>query len=336
MTARKRVAFTGVVVLLGPALALGSAELLLRLSGRQPWRYLGVQSREPVMHDPDPQLGWLPRPGRHRVPAYSPEGQDIDFTLLADGARATGSPARNGPAAVAFVGCSLTQGWAISDEETFAWRIQERFPSLRVANYGTGAYGTYQSLLVMERLLARPDPPRLVLYGFMEEHESRNVAHPIWLRTLDLYSKGGMIATPYCTLDDSGHLVRHPPVQHPQWPLRTSLASVSLLEQRYADVAGAARAAQARPVTEQLLLEMDRLARSRGVQFGVILLRASPAAKAHYVGFLQRHRIDFVDCAVPLGRGMQVPGEGHPNGQANAVWAACIADHLRDTFGLAG
>jgi hypothetical protein len=74
---------------------------------------------------------------------------------------------------------------------------------------------------------------------------------------------------------------------------------------------------------------MDCLARSHGVQFGVIVLRASPLAKAHYSAFLKQHHIDYVDCAFPLPRGMQVPGEGHPNGEANQLWATCIEGTIR-------
>src|SRR5262245_25799025 len=175
MMARRRLVFGGVAVLLALGLALASAELLLRLTDHQPWRYLGVKPGEPTMHDADPELGWIPRPGQYEVPAYAPAGKDFSFTILADGTRVTGSPAARDAPAVAFVGCSLTQGWSIGDDETFAWRLHQPFPPLHVLNYGVGAYGTYQSLLVMERILARPNPPRLVLYGFMEEHESRNV-----------------------------------------------------------------------------------------------------------------------------------------------------------------
>ena len=38
-----------------------------------------------------------------------------------------------------------TQGWAIDDNETYPWKLQKRYPSLNVLNYGTGGYGSYQS-----------------------------------------------------------------------------------------------------------------------------------------------------------------------------------------------
>src|SRR5262249_12408647 len=57
-----------------------------------------------------------------------------------------------------FIGCSFTQGWAISDQETFPWGVQEHFPAARVLNAGTAGYGTYQSLLG----LSEPSPRRSI------------------------------------------------------------------------------------------------------------------------------------------------------------------------------
>jgi hypothetical protein len=334
MTAPKRLALTGLLVVIGLTAALGSAELALRLMGRQPFRYLGVQSREPTMYDTDPEFGWIPKPGAYVVPAYSQGAPDIPFTLLEDGTRATSRDNPRGKDGVAFVGCSLTLGWAIADDETFAWRLQERFPSVHVLNYGRGAYGTYQSLQTMERMLDAPDPPRLVLYGFMEEHESRNVAAAEWLLALDLFSKKGMVSTPYCTLDSHGELVRQAPIHYPHFPLRSVSALAAFVEERYATLSGAARGAQARPVTEQLMIEMNRLAQRHGVRFAVVLLHASPPAAKHYREFLKAHDIDVVDCTFPIRSDMQVAGEGHPNGIANARWAHCMEGFIGDAIGV--
>jgi len=334
MTAPKRLALTGLLVFIGLAVALASAELVLRALGRQPFRYLGVQSHEPTMYDTDPQFGWVPKPGAYIVPAYTKGAHDIPFTLLEDGTRATSRDNQHGKDGVAFVGCSLTLGWAIADDETFAWRLQERFPAVHVLNYGRGAYGTYQSLQTMQRVLDAPDPPRLVLYGFMEEHESRNVAAAEWLLALDLFSKKGMVSTPYCTLDEHDALVRHEPTHYPHFPLRSVSALAAFLEERYATLSGAARRAQARPVTEQLMLEMNRVAQQHGVRFAVVLLHASRPAAAHYREFLQAHGVDVVDCTFPIRSDMQVAGEGHPNGIANGRWAQCMEGFIGAAMGV--
>jgi hypothetical protein len=246
------------------------------------------------------------------------------MTLRADGTRTTGGDG-NGHTELLFVGCSFTQGWAISDDETFTWRLQQQFPAFEVINGGVGAYGTYQSLLVMERWLARPDPPAMVFYGLMEEHEPRNVAAPEWLMLLAAASKGGIVATPYCTLGPDGALVRHPTEAYSHWPLREYSALITFLERSYFEFAARKRTPQQRAVTERLLLEMQNLAQQHGSRFCVVLLHFSPAAKAHYVEFFEQHGIDYLDCAFPIDNDMHVRGDAHPNGKMNARYADCIA-----------
>jgi hypothetical protein len=324
--AQRRGRFIAVAVVIGCVLAAGAVELLLRVAGYRP-SHLCADGDEPVVYEADAQLGWRSKPGRYAVPAYAPGAPPTDMTILPDGARATGG-GENGTPSLLFLGCSFTQGVALSDAETFAWRVQQRYPAWRVRNLGTGAYSTYQSLLMLERVLAEPDPPRLVFYGFIEPHEIRNVGHPLWMYMLTLCSRRGMVYTPYCTLDDDGKLVRHPPEAHATWPLREHLAAVAFLQERYTDFTAGDRPAQARRVTEELLLEMDRVAKQHGVRLCVVLLYFAPDVRAHYAEFLARHGVDFVDCVYPLTRDMVVPHEGHPNGAMNARWADCIAGKI--------
>lgn len=135
-----------------------------------------------------------------------------EVTILADHSRTTG-PRHDAAAAsrVDIVGCSVTNGYGLSDADTFAWKIQQTHPELEVVNFGTAAYGTFQSLLRMERSLDERPPPRLVLYGFITQHEARNVATYDWLRGLAQTSSRGHVAPPYVTLGAGDTLARHPP-----------------------------------------------------------------------------------------------------------------------------
>jgi hypothetical protein len=313
-------------MLFGVAVSVAAAELLLRAGGLTPWRRLNVLTNERGLLEPDARLGWRPAPGRHVIAPYSRGAPDIRMTILPDGARASGvDPAADGRDALLLVGCSFTQGWAISDEETFAWHLQRQFPGLRVVNRGVGGYGTYQALMVMERALDAPDPPTMVVYGLMEEHELRNVAAVPWLLLLAMASKYGVVAVPYCTLDAAGRLVRHDPEHYPAWPLHEWSALIAVLERWVFERVAADRVPQQRAVTEQLLLEMHRVAERRGSRFGVVLLHVSPQAKAHYETFLAAHDIDVVDCAFPIDETTHVRGDAHPNGVMHERYANCIA-----------
>ncbi len=317
----------GLALALGLALAVGASEGLLRLLGLQPWRYKSRDVMEPTMHEPDPILGWRNKQGSYIVPPYHPTGEPVQVTFLERGRRRTARLARQTKRApIVLVGGSFTQGWAINDDETFAWKLQERWPEQEVLNYGTGGFGTYQSLLVLERELSQLASADLVLYGFMHGHEARNVAPGYWLRHLASYSRRGHVDVPYATLDASGRLIRHPAERYPSTPFRESSALLTLLESSYMKSRTRGRFSSRRAVTEALLLQMHRACRNYGARFVVVLLQVDEPTKEHYVDVLADRGVPFIDCALELSDEMTVPNEGHPNGRANDRWAACIRD----------
>jgi hypothetical protein len=308
---------------------LAGAEILLRASDREPWRPLFIDPAQPVIYQPDPVLGWRHKAGDYRFPAFSPLGRGARMRFLADASRSTGTPPDVDGGAIAIVGGSFTEGFAIDDHETFAWKLQEKFPSLRVKNYGHGGYGTYQSLLILEEVLSQRPPPVMALYGFYEGHEIRNVASVDWLEMLSKTARRHRtIAVPYASLGDDGAIVRHRATSYPVWPLREQSAAIAFLQRGYASLRARERIAQRAAVTEQLLLEMQRASEAGGADFVVAFLYASAENRARYSGFLDQHGVAFADCAQPLLPAFQVPADGHPNEKLNAIWANCIADAI--------
>jgi hypothetical protein len=307
------------------------AEIVLRAAGHGPWQVSTLDAREPVMNQPDPVRGWRNRPGRYVIPPYTAGGRETEIHILPDGSRATGAGEPDGRRVLVLVGGSYTRGNGLSDEQTSAWKLQARFPELRVQNHGTGGYGTYQSLLALEEILPRSDVA-FVLYGFIDHHEVRNVAPPGWIDLLSRFSRRRQVRVPYCTLDARGELVRHPPASYPAWPLRRWLATVAFAERAVAYAGGSERAAQGRAVTERLLVEMEARSRRHGSGFAVVLLSVGPDAKAHYPTFLARSGIRVADCARPVTAAYQVPGEGHPNDRLTTIWSRCIERELGDVL----
>jgi hypothetical protein len=279
------------------------------------------------MHEPDPVLGWKNKPGSYVVPPYQPSGQAVHVTFLDDGRRRTrANSTMTGGEKLVLVGDSYTQGWAINDEETYAWKLQERIPSLQVLNFGTGAYGSYQSLLLLEQVLPVLTRATLVLYGFNEFHESRNVADASWLKSLSYYSRRGHVALPFGTRAPGTGLVRHPPETYVSLPLRESSALIALVEDAYMKIKTWGRMSEKRAVTEQMLLQMNNVSMHAGARLIVVLLVVEN--RQSYVDFLGKNGIKYVDCDVAFTDAMKVPGEGHPNGRMNTLWADCIAQAL--------
>jgi len=218
------------LLLLG-VFVLGALEMFLRLRGRAGWHVPGIPSNEPTVVEYDPSLGWRNKPGAYVYPGYTPDAADITVTIWPDGSRATGDREEASLERVVLLGDSFTFGWAVSDAETYAWRLHDRFSSIEFRNHGVGGYGTYQSLLVLRDLLARPTPPpRLVIYGFADWQAARNVGLAAWLRILALASRGGPVYVPYCTLGHDGTLQPHPPERYRPWPFAEHSFVVAALE----------------------------------------------------------------------------------------------------------
>ncbi len=325
--------FASVTAGVSIAAVLLGAEVLLRLNGFEPFRPHAVDADEPAIFEPHPTLGWVHRPGEHLFPPFSPGAEEVRMRFLADGSRATGHAAPAGRPSLVLVGGSFTEGFAVNDEDTFAWKLQARFPELAVRNFGTGGYGTHQSLLVLERLLEEDPPPRRVVYGYYAEHEIRNVAAPDWLEALTRFSRRhDDVAVPYASLEGD-RLLRHPPGRYPLWPLGDRTATVAFFQDRWADLTGAARVPQRRQVTERLIRLMHRRCEERGTEFLVVFLLANAPTRTAYGKALDAAGVPWADCYRRLAPSLRVPGDGHPNGKLHGMWSRCIATALERASG---
>jgi hypothetical protein len=336
LTHRKRIAFVAGTIICALAVGLVLTEGMLRLCGIRPWQHPNDPVRQ-KMYQPDPELGWTIKQDRFEIRAFAEGQPDILFTNWSDGRRATA--AAEGPPGrpvIVTIGCSFTQGFAISDSETCAWRLQQRFPSVEVRNYGTGGYATYQSLLTLERALRNGLRPRLVLYGFIQEHEDRNVAPQGWLKHVAQNSRRASIGIPYCTIDGSDRLVRHAPEGILTLPLRESLATVAFAADNIMKLKTRSRYSQRRRVTELLLLEMQELCRTHGAELRVAMFQSSPKVRKEYTSFCREQGIEFVECDVPLTQEYRVLGDGHPNGEMNRLYAETIAESLGELIDQIG
>jgi len=84
----RRWIFAACASLVGLALGLSAAELVVRAQGYEPWTYGGRQN-EVLLHEPDPVLVWRSKPGSYVVPSYVEHGDDTTVTMLENGSRIT-------------------------------------------------------------------------------------------------------------------------------------------------------------------------------------------------------------------------------------------------------
>lgn len=331
---QKKIFWGPILVLVSLSASLLAVEGALRAMGYLPWRNRDI-NHETTMHEPDATLGWKNKEGHYVVRPSETSNSPIEVTFLEHGRRRTGKEQDDKKDAreMVIVGCSLTQGWAISDSDTFAWKLQQRYPAMDVLNYGTGGYGTYQSLLALERELEKLASPTIVLYGFMPDHDVRNVAEASYLASLLSAAKRGHVYTPFASLDEESRLVRNPPTKYLTLPGREMSAIVTLAERSIMKFLTKKRSSQRKMITEKIIAEMDNTVKKYGAQLYVVILSAKEAQSINYKYFFRNNDIKFIDCS--FGKGlrdwpdeMRVPEDGHPSGKLTTKWAQCISDYL--------
>jgi hypothetical protein len=330
--------FAGATAILALLVTVLAGEFLLRAVGYSPWQTFDAAlaaADEPVIHAPDAELGWINKPGRYQMPAYGPAaatGARIKTTIWANGARATAEQPRSRASRVVFCGGSFTQGFAIPDAATFAYRLQQRMPEREIVNMGTAGYGTYQCLLLLRRYLADTGHADAVVYGFYDHHEGRNVAAAHWLRSMAMTARRGLINLPYCDIENEQLSCGRAADGYPSWPGRSHSALVTFLQDRWAESRAYERYGRRAEVTFQLLREIRDLTESQGGAFLTVVLQAEPESRDGLLARWRGEGAPFVDCTHEgFGRpAWSVPVDGHPNGRLNAAWADCIEAPLRE------
>lgn len=329
------------------------AEAAARLLGFAPVSHLAnsnLSGREYNWAAEDARAGWMNRVGVFR----SREAGAVPMTFWSDGRRATRpNPEKSGSTAlIILAGCSITQGYGIADSETMGWRLQEHNPSLDVENYGTGGYGTYQTLLRLEEVLAERTAsaqPALVVYNYFSWHVLRDIAPFEWvLKFRD--RQGAYFAPPSVTIAE-GSLVEHPLIRFAMWPLEDELALVAMAKRAYLHILFMGREDDFVAAGKLVLARLKDVVRRHGAQLLIVSLdpglldKSSPellvwhnllqltAEKAPEMRrFIETEIADgkqthFLDCSggTTLFRPeFRVGGVGHPNGEANRRWANCL------------
>ncbi|MBZ5606805.1 MAG: hypothetical protein LAP38_00995 [Acidobacteriia bacterium] len=305
---------TAVVSLLG-------AEGMLYLLGYPSWRgqQLSVSSDQ---YETDPELGWKSHAGIFDLTGPLRK-ESFRYTNWSQGRRATSArepdQSAGGRPEVAFFGDSYVQGYGLTDSETFPWIFQARHPELKVDNYGTSYYGTYQSYLALKKSGGRAAQVFYLLNGF---HEERNVVAVSWVRVTKAPPPGFFF--PYAELS-RGSLGERRSEGELVWPISRLSRTAAMLEDYYELARAYGRVHNKQRVTEMLLAKMDETARARGGEFTVILFDMTPEQRKSYRQYLESHQIALIDCghAELNDRSLRLP-DGHPNPKLNELLAGWI------------
>lgn len=319
------------LVLLFILLCLILTETILRQIPPRTYKIINtdIVKHEIEMIIADKNLGWKLRPGQYKK--FLPGSHSIKTTILPDESRSTkASDPANYPL-ILLTGCSFSHGWGLSDNETFAWNIQDRNPNLEIKNSAVSAYSTYQVYLFLkEYLTTKRLKPKIVLYGMLSHHENRNVATEDWLYLI----KQGMF--PYALINQQGQLQHHYAAPYPKWPLDQKLHLIATAKQLYMKIQSLHRENQKRKVTKAILTNINQLCLRNNIKFFVLLLDSEndKTFQPDYLSFFNNTEINSINCidgrsALPE---FKLLNDTHPNKEMNDLWATCIQNNLKDEF----
>lgn len=332
---RPRKGLLAIYFLLLAALTFAGAELIVRLKGARPYRPVALDVNiEPGgrFFVPDPAGGYAQLPGRFKVTL--PDGFFFHVTHGSNGLRITHPPHPAGGAApskeIWILGCSLTHGWCLNDEETYPWLVQEAFPDYEVVNGGVEGYGTLQSRLQFQEMLARRSGPELVVLAYGTFQDVRNTFVRQRQKSIAPFNRLGPLIQPYARFNAHGDLDYFTAdVGYREFPLMRASALVHFAEEKYND--WEVLTSRSAEVSAELIIRFASFCRENNIKF---LLAGISSDSPAMLAYCQRRGVAAVDISVVLAEpgNTNLPHDNHPSAAANKVYAqkliACLKQVL--------
>ena len=313
----------------------GLTEFALRAMGQQaysPPRITASSDAGSELFLQHAVLGYTHAPGRHRFDLR--DGYSFVATHQSNTLRITRPP--DSPKnylhlpEIWIFGCSLTHGWSVRDDETYAWLLDRSLPNHRVVNFGVTGYGTVQSLRQLSEALDSGRRPAVVVLAYASLHDERNTMQRSWRKV------AGVPARPYARFDESGELQIHfgRPAFH-EWPGMRYSALVHAAERYYNQ--REAVALRSHEVSRLLIGRLNALCREHEISWVLAGMDAEPLTRA-MLAYGQSQAWATVDMEVDLRlpRFNGKPIDAHPNSTAHAAYARNLREHLLEAGFVSG
>jgi hypothetical protein len=306
-------------------LSLGVVEILLRINQSTPWKNFNNDKDEPTINQFESKIGWELKEGNFTFKPFTNEGEKFKIKITKGLYRYTGKiiEERND---IAVLGGSIALGFGVNDEDTFSSLLQKKINDYNIKNYGTGGYGTYQSLLKLEKILLKKNKIKYIIAVYTQAHEIRNIGEEAWLRTLSQYSNRGHVYLPFATIDSQEKLKRHEPVKYISLPLRENFAIINKIEKRIMKIIFYSKNRDPIKTTIKIFDEMNRIGKINKSK--LIVLNMSGNLDEKYKVFFAKNNIPTIDCDLPSDDNLIIKGDGHPNKKAHTLYSECIFKKL--------
>ena len=325
----KNIIFSILLIFLSIFITIFFIEILLRINNQGPWGQLNIERNDPIFNKPHKTLGWVPKEGSYEFQPFSEDGDKFEINILDDGSRKVTSKQINTKDDLIFLGGSITFGWGVNDNQTFASKLQDNINNYRIKNFSVGGYGTYQSFLRLEEILSKSNDIKVVVAIYVPHHSLRNIGDEFWLRTLTKHSKRGSIELPYVSIDDNQELVRHKPISYIKTPLIDKLAISNKLAKRIMKFRLSGNEQNRYLVTNEVFKEMNKITKEKKIKLVIANISDDDKALNPYLETLITNKIDYFNCNIEATDNLIIKGDGHPNDLLHSKFSSCIYQNLK-------
>jgi hypothetical protein len=331
LSRRKKILFVLVLNTLLLLLFVIASEFALRRKGLTPWiNYPAnvVSMSASTYYKNHPTLGYITEPGEFGFTLTG--GRTFKTTQLSNGLRIT-HPLNTYPSTakkeIWIFGCSQTFGWALNDEETFPWLVQEKFTGYEVVNFGVGAYSNVQSLIQFREALESGKKPAVVILAYGSFHDERNTLTRAWLKTRASFGEW-KVTLPYMRWSRNGKPeLLYQPLEYHAIPLARYSALANFLDDTYDRALESSY--HSHEVSKAIIEEFFDICKAHGIVFVVAGIFGSPAT-AEMLDYCQGKGMMAVDISVDMTikENTYLPYDGHPSAIANRQFAQKLNSFL--------
>jgi hypothetical protein len=231
-----------------------------------------------------------------------------------------------------IMGCSYTYGWALNDEDTFPWLLQEKIPEYEIKNYGVCGYGNIHSLIQIKEFLKESPKPKMIIVTYATFHDSRNTFSRARRKAVSHWNFLGPLTQPYASLKEDGQLKLHraDEVVYRQWPFMQFSALIHYFEKKYNS--REIQVAQPFEVSQAVLSEIFSICKKNGITLIVAGIKDNLQNRMKkMLDFCKQSGMVTVDISVDVEneKYTHLPYDAHPNELANRIYAEKLFSFLK-------
>ena len=310
-------------------------ELILREFGYNPRKLepnsFFVDNVQSTWSLPDIDVGWINKPG---ISVSIEEGEALMSFLSHGRRRSSGKDdLENKKLNIMLVGGSNAQSYGVADKDTFAYLINQNTNNVKIDNFGTGGYGTVQSLILAKRNLKqfyKKIKPDLVILTFADSHFLRNVSDFSWMKNIS--DKNGFYVSPPHYRFVNNNFIFQPFNTIEPWFLETYSSILTSLHFIWIKYVTYDSKKESMKVTDFSITLLQKLAQQYGSKFLVLILEDYSGKSEQ---FFQEKKFNYLNCSGyerTDPKSYLLGGGSHPNNKFHKHFSDCLGEWITQNY----